>query len=644
MISKQPTIDDIYNFDAYISTPGVREGLMQRATLDDPEFTLEDTDDGQAMYFNTPHGEQVFVGMPEQTMPGRQEGDVMLAAGPSGTVLDSAPPIRVGRAGVPFKGPSMSDITIPAKYMGAMLYGGFKGAVQGFVGLPGELEALAYGLKALASKDADESKLNAFLKGLEEKTIAPKTEEVKKWIDANVGTIQIDGNTTTPFETLGEIAAPGGYVKGTKAVSKGVVSTAKALAPEAGELVAKSMEKLGTPLQMNIVPDVKVFQEPIAVQPSISTLSSSFDSSLANWLSLDANAKIQKSKDASVAIAKYVGTDNKTGKTKSLLTTNGKLLKTEKGFEGGVPIELPDGRNVESAGLALSPAFKEGKFTTCPNSASCAGDCLGKTSGGYFFMGGGADLNALKGPRLRSFHLTQAFMRDPENFVIKLNDEVTALKIKAAKNGNHLAIRLNVLSDINPRVYEQVIKSNPDVTFYDYTKNNTNPIAPNHHYTYSSTGVSQPAGYNGLKTSINNPNQNWKQMRKRLDTGSNVAMAFSNKSILPERVIDEETGKIYKVIDGDTYDFRPLDVQPAGVDGVIVGLRNKAQTRKEISSAQDSNGFFVYFDPQIQKVKGKIVKDETGQPVYTNRDVTIAKQGTGQITMTNDYKPQGDAP
>ena len=131
-------------------------------------------------------------------------------------------------------------------------------------------------------------------------------------------------------------------------------------------------------------------------------------------------------------------------------------------------------------------------------------------------------------------------------------------------------------------------------------------------------------------------------MRKRLDTGSNVAMAFSNKSILPERVIDEETGKIYKVIDGDTYDFRPLDVQAQGVDGVVVGLRNKAQTRKEISSAQDSNGFFVYFDPQIQKVKGKIVKDETGQPVYSNRDVTIAKQGTGQITLTNDYKPLGD--
>jgi len=48
MINKQPTIDDIYNFDAYISTPGVREGLMQRATLEDAEFTVEDTDAVQA--------------------------------------------------------------------------------------------------------------------------------------------------------------------------------------------------------------------------------------------------------------------------------------------------------------------------------------------------------------------------------------------------------------------------------------------------------------------------------------------------------------------------------------------------------------------------------------------------------------------
>ena len=414
---------------------------------------------------------------------------------------------------------------------------------------------------------------------------------------------------------------------------------AKNLAPTAGKMAEDYLAKTGG--LMKAAPDIKVFNEPITVQPSINTLSGGFDNSITNFLTLDPPARIERTKQANQVLAKWLGT-NSAGKTKPLLTTNGKLLKTEKGVEGGEPITLPDGRNVESAGLALSPAFKEGKFTTCPNSASCAGDCLGKTSGGYFFMGGGADLNALKGPRMRSFELTQAFMRDPENFAIKLNDEITALKIKAAQNGNHLAIRLNVLSDINPRVYEKIIKGHPDVTFYDYTKNNTNPIAPNHHYTYSSTGVSQPAGYNGLKESIDNPNQNWKQMRRRLDSGSNVAMAFSHKSILPERVIDEETGKIYKVIDGDTYDFRPLDIQPPGTDGVIIGLRNKANTRKEVSAAKDSNGFFVHFDPQIQKAKGKQVRDESGKPVYGNRDVTIAKQGTGQITLTNDYQPLGD--
>jgi len=187
----------------------------------------------------------------------------------------------------------------------------------------------------------------------------------------------------------------------------------------------------------------------------------------------------------------------------------------------------------------LSPAFKEGKFTTCPNSASCVKECLGKTAGGYFQYGGGKDLEKLVGTRLEPFKRTQAFMRDPENFAIKLHNEISAMKFIAAQNGNHLAIRLNMLSDINPRVHEQLIKAHPDVTFYDYTKNNTNPIAPNHHYTYSSTGVSQ--NVNGVE--VVNSNQNWKQMRRRLDEGKNVAMAFSHKQLIPQTLLDEETGK-----------------------------------------------------------------------------------------------------
>lgn len=572
----------------------------------------------------------------EQQVEPSLEG-LQLAAGPSDTRTDAGP--RFGRGGVTkAQSEAAGGLEKPAGAMLDMGAATVKGMAQGFLGLPGEIEALSYGVKEIFNRGAGEGALDAFLRGMQSNTILPKTEEVKAWLDKNVGTV---GDGQNPYETIGEVTAPGGYTKIAKGAATGAAAVGRELAPVAGQMAEDYLRKTGGLMQA--APDIKVFQEPIKVQPTINSLSGGFDNAISQFTSLDPQTRVARVQQANQSLAKWLGTDNKTGKTKPLLTTNGKLLKTEKGIEGGEPITLPDGRNVESAGLALSPAFKQGKFTTCPNSASCAGDCLGKTSGGYFFMGGGADLDALKGPRMRSFELTQAFMRDPENFAIKLNDEITALKIKAAQNGNHLAIRLNVLSDINPRVYEKVIKAHPDVTFYDYTKNNTNPIAPNHHYTYSSTGVSQPAGYNGLTEAVNNPNQNWKQMRRRLDSGSNVAMAFSHKSILPERVIDEETGKIYKVIDGDTYDFRPLDIQPPGVDGVIIGLRNKANTRKEATAAKDSSGFFVHFDPQIQKAKGKQVRDEAGRPVYSNRDVTIAKQGSGQVTLTNDYQPLGES-
>jgi len=338
--------------------------------------------------------------------------------------------------------------------------------------------------------------------------------------------------------------------------------------------------------------------QPFPVEPSTQYFAKSFDDAMAWIKTLDPTNLKNAAMVADQRLAPILGTA-KNGGAKRLLTTNGKLLKTETGVEGGVPIELPDGRNIESAGLAISPAFKVGKFSTCPNSASCAQECLGKTSGGYFAYGGGADLEAMKGTRLRSFRMTQAMFREPEAFAIKLNNEILSLKTAAAKNGNALAIRLNVLSDIDPKVYKSIIEANPDVLFYDYTKMKYRPIAPNHHYTYSSTGLSQKAGQNGLNVDVDNPHSNWTQMRQWLDDGQNVAMAFSSKKGLPESVLDEATGKIYRVVDGDAYDFRPMDAQPAGFDGVIIGLKNKAMTRKESMAAQDSNGFFVQYDPKL---------------------------------------------
>jgi hypothetical protein len=540
-----------------------------------------------------------------------------------------------------------------------------KGAVQGTVGLPGDIESIAYGVREIFNRGSDQGALEAFLSGLEQKTVLPTTENVKAWLDTNVGPLVPAGASERRREAakipefVGELGGAGTMaIEGTRAVGRGINVGAMAVADRAvqaitGQPQATAMGALEAAGQMAPLARAasprpaaglktleQLIEEPFKVEPSVATLSQSFTSAIDYFKGLDKQQQAVIAQMADDRLAQFVGRTVK-GKTNKMLTSNGKLQKTEKGGKGKEPIKLPDGRGVENAGLALSPAFKIGKFSTCPNSASCEKECLGKTANGYYIFGGGADLDALGPSRERGFRMTQAMFREPEAFAIKLHNEITSLKRKAEKNGNMLAIRLNVLSDINPRIHKALIEAHPDVAFYDYTKNNTNPVAPNHHYTYSSTGVSQPAGYNGLKVDVTNENTNWKSMRRRLDQGSNVAMAFSHKRVLPETVLDEETGKIYKVIDGDAYDFRPMDIQPAGTDGVIIGLKNKAITRKEAAAATDSSGFFVQYDPQIKRAGGKQVRDEFGVPVAGNTQVRIAPQQREQITLTNDGQSQG---
>lgn len=369
---------------------------------------------------------------------------------------------------------------------------------------------------------------------------------------------------------------------------------------------------------------------------STKVLADAFDRAIKHHLSLSPSERAANSQKAANSVAEYVGRDQN-GRPISLLGKNAKLMKTEKGYKGEQPVQYHDGRGIEAAGLALAPAYQEGKFTTCPNSAPCKDECLGKTSGNYFKLGGGQDLSEFKGPRLNSLKKTIAFMRDPESFAVKLFDEITDAKQQAAGNGNLLGVRLNVLSDINPRVHKAIIEGHPDVAFYDYTKNNTDPIAPNHHYTYSSSGISHNKEDNG--DDVHNPHSNWNAMRRRLDGGYNVAMAFTDKEHLPETVIDKETGKKYRVINGDTHDFRPLDIQPLGQAGVIVGLKNKKATGEVQNAHKDSNGFFVKYDPgrmktptgTWQREPSDEISPTTGKPklgptIASNRTVVIGKQ------------------
>jgi hypothetical protein len=90
-----------------------------------------------------------------------------------------------------------------------------KGAIQGTIGLPGDIESLAYGVRELFRRGADESRFDAFLRGIESGTVMPTTEDVKKWMDTNVGPLVPAGASERRREAakipefVGELGAMG---------------------------------------------------------------------------------------------------------------------------------------------------------------------------------------------------------------------------------------------------------------------------------------------------------------------------------------------------------------------------------------------------------------------------------------------------
>jgi len=347
------------------------------------------------------------------------------------------------------------------------------------------------------------------------------------------------------------------------------------------------------------------FQKLAPGQVNTMSLATIFDKAINRHLSLSPADRVVNSRNAVKALEPHLGV-RKDGKPIALLSQNAKLLKATTGTDEREPIKIPDGRGVETIGLSLFPDYKEGDFKVCPNSASCRDVCLGKNAGQYSEAFTQAQNKVGKlSIRDRAMNRTKAMMREPEAFAVRLYDDIMSAKMEAERNGNHLGVRLNTLSDLNPRIHDAIIKNHPDVSFYDYTKMAWKPISDNHHYTYSSTGASQEG--------VDNPHTNWKKMRRHLDSGRNVAMVFTNKEkALPEYVHDKETDKKYKVIDGRWHDFRPLDEleREEGTDGNIVGLSNLKSTGVRDDAHKDSKGFFVRYDPKTMGNTAPIIQQK----------------------------------
>ena len=278
----------------------------------------------------------------------------------------------------------------------------------------------------------------------------------------------------------------------------------------------------------------------------------------------------------------------------TLLGENDKLAKTRTGDYG---IEY-NGKRVYSLGLGLASAQKinnKQKLTSCPQSAICESLCLGETSGQNLLYGGVGQFRS--GPRLAQYLKTEAMVVHPEEFTSVLYAEIASFRLAMMKEGKQPTVRLNVTSDFAPKVWEPLIKAFPDVMFYDYTKLATDPIAENHHLTYSSTGASQIVDGKLVENKLSN----WPKMVQRLREGKNVAMAFTSKTDMPDFIVDEATGERFQVWNGDNYDARFLDPKPGDPanklnKGMIVGLTNKDRTGDAQTAAARTDGFFMDYD------------------------------------------------
>lgn len=123
--------------------------------------------------------------------------------------------------------------------------GALKGTITGGVGLPGDIESLVRGIRGIFTRGGDQGKLDAFLTGLEEKTILPTSEDVNDWLDANVGPVVPPGapmaeqraGVAEVGQLAGELTSgPATLIKGAKAAGRAAARAGKTIRGAAREM------------------------------------------------------------------------------------------------------------------------------------------------------------------------------------------------------------------------------------------------------------------------------------------------------------------------------------------------------------------------------------------------------------------------
>jgi hypothetical protein len=237
------------------------------------------------------------------------------------------------------------------------------------------------------------------------------------------------------------------------------------------------------------------------------------------------------------------------------VNSSSKIMKTNKELE------------IDTYVMYLAPASLSGHNVCAKATKECISGCLNTS--------GRAKMNksyiAIMNARVNK---TKFFYDQRENFNSILFKEVKLAANRTANKGKEFAVRLNGTSDLNPILFKQngknILETYPDVQFYDYTKIlNRIEVAKKHanyDLTFSFTGY------------------NWDDCLVALQNNVRVAVIFNvgRNEALPE------TFNGFKVVDGDKYDYRPLDEK-----NVIVGLRWKSIRDKKANNEIKQSPFVV---------------------------------------------------
>lgn len=237
------------------------------------------------------------------------------------------------------------------------------------------------------------------------------------------------------------------------------------------------------------------------------------------------------------------------------VNSSSKIAKTDKVLD------------IDTFVLYLAPASLSGHNVCAKATKECITGCLNTSGRAKMPKSGIAIMNA-------RINKTKFFYDQREQFNEILFNEVKLAKGRTERKGKNFAVRLNGTSDLNPILFKKegknILETYPDVQFYDYTKIlNRIEVAKKHSnydLTFSFTG------------------HNWSDCLIALENNVRVAVIFDIKAGQPL----PETFNGFKVIDGDDYDYRPLDEK-----NVIVGLRWKNIANKQANTEIRNSAFVV---------------------------------------------------